>query len=98
MEALTIVAVVGLRVLGAVGAWLLREVWPWHALMRRRVLIVTSHDITIEGILWTRRGPLMLLKDARVFVTPGNPPTQVDGEMVIERDRIEWMQVVGTRT
>lgn len=93
-----VAAVVGALVLGAAGAWLLREVWPWHALQRRRVLLVTSHDVTIEGILWAHRGPLMVLRSASVHVTPGNPATPVDGEMVIERDRIEWMQVIGPRS
>lgn len=65
---------------------------PWVRLVHRRVVVV-SGDRSIEGVLWERRGPLLVLRDATIQVRPGSS-VPADGELVIERDRIDWIQVL----
>lgn len=45
----------------------------------------------VRGTLWSARGPLLVLKGASVVVS--GEATPVDGEVVVERDRIAFVQV-----
>lgn len=81
-----VVSIVAAGVL--VAAW---DLSHWRGLTRRRVLVTVEDGRTIGGVLWRRRGPLLVLRDAAVFER-GNPYL-VDGELVIERARIRWVQV-----
>lgn len=64
----------------------------WRAHARKRV-VVNLADQAVSGVLWSVRGPLLVLRDAQLLL-PGQQPQPVDGEVVIERDRVEWTQVV----
>lgn len=60
--------------------------------MNRRVMVNLTTGAAIEGVLWGDRGPLVVLRDARLHNEGGSAP--LDGEVVIERTRIEFVQVV----
>ena len=61
---------------------------------RRRVLVNLQHDEgTIEGLLWTRRGCWLVLKDARLL-RGAMEPLPVDGEVVIDKARVAFLQVL----
>jgi hypothetical protein len=60
--------------------------------MSRRVVVNLTTGAAIEGILWDERGPLIVLRDARLHNEGGTAP--LDGEVIIERDRIDFVQVV----
>jgi hypothetical protein len=59
--------------------------------VHRRV-IVNFSDKAFDAILWAQRGPLLVLREARLL-QPGAEPVQMDGEVVVERSRVEFIQV-----
>lgn len=61
--------------------------------VNRRVVVNLTTGTAIEGVLWSERGPLIVVKDARLLER-GAGPTPVDGEVLVERDRIDFVQVV----
>ncbi|MFI9012592.1 hypothetical protein ACIGZI_01000 [Streptomyces griseus] len=50
-------------------------------------------DKAFSGILWAKRGPLLVLRDA-ALLEAGREPQPVDGEVIVERTRVEFMQVL----
>lgn len=60
--------------------------------LNRRVVVNLTTGSAIEGVLWAERGPLVVLKDASLH-EPGRGSLPMDGEVVIERDRINFVQV-----
>jgi hypothetical protein len=46
-----------------------------------------------RGVLFETRGPLIVLRNAELL--DGDQVVPVDGTVVIERDRVEFVQVVG---
>ncbi|MGW4641815.1 hypothetical protein ACWEN6_25075 [Sphaerisporangium sp. NPDC004334] len=64
----------------------------WRTMARRRVVVSLVDGTAFTGIIWARRGPLLVLRDAQLLAADG--PTGVDGEVVIERSRVSWVQVL----
>lgn len=58
----------------------------------QRVVVNLTTGAAIDGVLWDERGPLIVLRDARLHNEGGTAP--LDGEVIIERDRIDFVQVV----
>lgn len=75
-------------------AWLAAWLGFRDLLVRRRVVVNLHTGRAFNGILWRQRGPLLVLRDV-TMLEPGAQPTPVDGEIVIERDRVEFIQVTG---
>lgn len=66
--------------------------FPWlRTVLCRRIIVNLSSGRAFEGVLWAKRGPLLVLREA-VLLEPGADPVDVDGEIVIERRRIEFIQ------
>lgn len=65
-----------------------------RTLMRKRVVVNLHSSRAFVGILWAQRGPLIVLRDV-VMHEPGAAPAAVDGEIVIERQQVEFIQVTG---
>lgn len=61
------------------------------ALNKRVVVNLTTGD-AIAGVLYADRGPLIVLRDAQLHTEGGTAP--LDGEVLVERDRISFAQVV----
>lgn len=61
--------------------------------MSRRVMVNLTSGSAIDGILWDDRGPLIVLRDGNLHSEGGSAP--LDGEVIIERERINFVQVVG---
>jgi hypothetical protein len=63
--------------------------------LRRRCIVNLRGEgaDTIEGVLWTRRGRWLVLKDARLLHRD-EPPVPADGEVLIDRDQIHFLQVL----
>ncbi|MFJ3794944.1 hypothetical protein ACIPSJ_01510 [Streptomyces sp. NPDC090088] len=55
--------------------------------------MVNLADKAFSGILWAKRGPLLVLRDAELLEA-GRVPQPVDGEVVIERSKVEFTQVL----
>lgn len=62
---------------------------------RRRVVVNLVDDQAITGVLWRRHRRLVVLRSAEL-VQPGREPVRMDGDVVIERSRIDWVQIVGS--
>lgn len=65
----------------------------WRRTAVRKRVVVNLSDKAFNGILWAQRGPLLVLRDA-ALLEPGRQPQPVDGEVVIERSRVEFTQVL----
>jgi hypothetical protein len=57
----------------------------------REVIVVTG-ETSIRGLLWARRGPLLVIRNATVDLHGQAVPA--DGEIVIERRHVNWLQVL----
>lgn len=64
----------------------------YKLVVSRRVMVNLTTGSAIQGILWDEKGPLIVLRDAQLHNEGGHAP--LDGEVIIERDRIEFVQVV----
>jgi hypothetical protein len=65
-----------------------------RTMIHRRVLLNVRTDKAFRGILWAKRGPLLVLKDVELL-EGGRPPVRLDGEVVIERSNVDFVQVLG---
>ena len=61
--------------------------------VRRTVVVSLVDGRAIRGVLWARRGPLLVLRGAQLL-EPSAQPVDMDGEIVIERARVDFVQVV----
>jgi hypothetical protein len=57
-------------------------------------VVVNLEDKAFAGALWAKRGPLLVLRDV-TLMQHGAADTPMDGEVVIERSRVEFIQVAG---
>lgn len=66
--------------------------WPWRrTVVRRQVIVNLKSGRAFRGILWKQAGPLLLLRKVEMLET-GRPPMPVDGEVLVERDEVEFIQ------
>lgn len=67
--------------------------WPARRLaVRRRVVVNLLSGRAFDGVLWARSGRLLVLRGARML-EPGEAPRPLDGDVVLERDQVEFVQV-----
>lgn len=64
-------------------------------LVHRRVVVNLRNGKALEGILVDRRGDLLVLKASRLH-EPGAAPVAVDGDVVVERRNIDFVQALTT--
>jgi len=64
--------------------------WKKVAVCKR--VIVNTREHSFSGILYKQVGPLIVLRNAHLL-EHGTPPTPIDGEVVIERTRVEFIQI-----
>ena len=53
----------------------------------------TRTDRAFRGLLWEKRRRFLILRSAEM-VKPGGDVVKVDGEVVIERENVDFIQVV----
>lgn len=60
-----------------------------------RTVIVNLKDSeeAIRGVLWSSRGKWLTLKRAELLIA-NQPPVPLDGEQVVHRDNVAFMQVM----
>lgn len=66
----------------------------WRRTALRKRVVVNLADKAFAGVLYAKRGPLLVLRDA-VLMQHGAADTPMDGEVVVERSRVEFIQVAG---
>lgn len=65
----------------------------WRTVVRRRVVVNLVTGTAIEGVLLKRSGPLLVIADAVVHPV-GSEPAKVDGQAVVERSQVEFIQAL----
>lgn len=65
--------------------------FSFSTLTRRQVYLFTKSGRTISGVLWRKRGPLLVLRNARLLEHDRETP--MDGEVVVERREVDFIQV-----
>jgi small nuclear ribonucleoprotein (snRNP)-like protein len=64
----------------------------YRDLVAARLIVNTKTGRTFRGLLWEDRRELLVLRDATML--EGRADTVVDGEVVIERGNIDFIQVL----
>lgn len=59
----------------------------------RTVIVNTRTDKAFRGVLWQRKGNLLVLKKAELL-KPKGEITPIDGELVIDATNVDFIQVV----
>ncbi|MEV7364256.1 hypothetical protein ACWENS_10675 [Streptomyces sp. NPDC004532] len=67
--------------------------FAWRRTAVRKRVVVNLTDKAFTGVLWAKRGPLLVLRDVEILEA-GRQPQHVDGEVVIERAKVEFTQVL----
>jgi hypothetical protein len=72
--------------------WLL---WWRPPCLLKVVIVNVKHDpdTAFRGVLWQARGPWLTLRSVDMFTT-GNQFKAVDGEVVLHRDNVSFVQVL----
>ena len=77
---------------------MIRDFLEWLAWWRppcmlRTVIVnfVGDDETAIRGVLWRSRGPWLVIKAAEIL-TPNQAPAPADGELVIPRARVAFLQ------
>lgn len=67
--------------------------FAWRRTAVRKRVVVNLPGKAFSGVLWAKRGPLLVLRDVSLL-EPGRDTQGVDGEVVIERAQVEFIQVL----
>lgn len=67
--------------------------FAWRRTAVRKRVVVNLADKAFKGILWAQRGPLLVLRDVELLEA-GRTAQPVDGEIVVERSKVEFTQVL----
>jgi len=59
----------------------------------RTVVVNTKSGRAFRGVLWRRRGGLLVLRNAELL-KPGGETVAMDGEVVIAAENVDFMQVL----
>lgn len=71
--------------------------WRQPPCILRRVIVNCTHDPSeaFEGVLWSYRGGWFTLRDVS-GLKAGQAPARVNGDVVIHRDHVAYLQVVAS--
>jgi hypothetical protein len=68
--------------------------FPFLRLVLRRTVIVNLDDGTaLHGVMYRKAGPLLVLKNAQLL-EEGAEPLSIDGDAIIERSRVLYIQAI----
>jgi len=88
------------RVVGSALALGIIAHWAWLQLkdrgrlkVRRRVLVNLASGRTFGGVLWCETGDWLVVRDAEMM-EPGREAVSVDGEVVLDRRQVEFVQAL----
>lgn len=91
---IVVLIIEGVLLIGGGIAWAIVRVCGDRFGIRRRVLVSLVDGKAFDGVLWARKGRLIVLRDARL-IEPGAEPVPVDGDLLVDRDRIDFVQAAG---
>lgn len=88
-----VVVLVGLAALLAVVRMVLDWAFSWRTLVARRVVINLKTGRGLDGLLVRKAGDLLFLREATAL-EPGSAPAPIDGETVVQRQDIDFIQTL----
>lgn len=65
-----------------------------HPGLNRKVLVSLYSGSAVSGVLTRTAGPYLILQGCTVH-EPGERAVQADGEVVVDRANIDYIQIVG---
>jgi hypothetical protein len=74
-------------------AWLVSLVRPPHLYRLCLVNTVSDPDTAFRCVVWHARGEWLVLRQV-ALIKPQGPPTPLDGEVVIHRSNVSFIQVM----
>lgn len=66
---------------------------PFSVLLRRRVIVNTKSNESFRGVLFQKKGPLIVLKNVEQLIH-NRESVPVDGAVVLERAEVSFYQVL----
>ena len=66
----------------------------WRVVVHRRVIVNLVTGAAIDGVLLRQTGPLLILADCKLRTDQGEW-VPADGQIVVERSQIEFVQALG---
>lgn len=63
--------------------------WP----VRSTVVANLTTGSAFKGVLWKKTGPLLIMRDVS-YLQVGHDPVPMDGEIVVEREKVEYLQTL----
>jgi small nuclear ribonucleoprotein (snRNP)-like protein len=66
-----------------------------HPGLNRQVLVSLFSGNAVSGVLVATPGPLMILRGCMVHDADASAPSPADGEIVIEKANVDYIQIVG---
>lgn len=78
-------------ILTVAAVWAGWQLYARRYAIRRRVLVNLLSGSAVDGVLWMRRGGILVLREARL-IESGAEPAPMDGEVLIDRARVDFIQ------
>lgn len=88
-----VVVLLGAAAAGALLRLVSDAVLTWRALIARRVVVNLKTGRALDGLLVRRAGDLLFLRNATAL-EPGAEPAPLDGEAVVARADIDFIQAL----
>jgi small nuclear ribonucleoprotein (snRNP)-like protein len=66
----------------------------WRDLLAETVVVNLKSGKAFQGVLWSQRKDLLVLRDAVLF--EHGEQTPVDGEVLVERSNVDFVQIPRT--
>ena len=92
MEIVAVVLVSVAAILAALRL-VLDWVYSWRTLMARRVIVNLKSGRGVDGLLVRKSGDLLFIREATAL-EPGATPQAIDGETVVQRGDIDFIQTL----
>jgi hypothetical protein len=91
---LVVIAVALLALVAAVVWHAVDTLWARRLVVRREVLVQLLSGNAVRGVLWASKARRLVIKSATLF-EPGADPKAMDGDVVVERGNVDYVQVLG---
>ena len=88
---IVVVVLVGLAALLATARLVLDWAYSWRTLIARRVVVNLKSGRGVDGLLVRKSGDLLFMREATAL-EPGAAPAPIDGETVVQRGDIDFIQ------
>lgn len=67
--------------------------FPYRRLTKRSVIVNLKTEKAFRGVLWSKSGPLLVVRQAELLEQGRS--VSMDGEVIVERANVDFIQVLG---